>query len=167
MNSPQSKNNQQPLEKTNKFLSIFSPKKPQQSSIRIGIWGTTGAGKTIYLARLYDLLQQSRNWIFDEDTEAKVFAQQYLNDMNNETKEGTLPRPNYVSKGAEYKIFIYTLTSKNSPFKIELEFIDAPGEFFENPDFESELTVSGGQKTYGSIRLFWINSKNCIIKYIV
>jgi predicted ATPase len=52
MNSSQSKNNQQPPEKTNGFFSIFSPKKPQQTSIRIGIWGTVGVGKTIYLANV-------------------------------------------------------------------------------------------------------------------
>ena len=64
MNSSQSKNNQQPPEKTNGFFSIFSPKKPQQTSIRIGIWGTVGVGKTIYLARLYDLLKDSKNYNF-------------------------------------------------------------------------------------------------------
>ena len=47
---------QQPPKKSKGFFGWFQGDKSQISSIRIGIWGTTGSGKTIYLARLCELL---------------------------------------------------------------------------------------------------------------
>ena len=155
MNPSQSKNNQQPPEKTNGFFSIFSSKKPQQPSIRIGIWGTVNAGKTIYLARLYDLLKESKNYNFQgTDQRAFDFAEQLVSDMNNETTDGTLPLPTLFLLGGtqSFDIFTYNFTYKNSQFgsiPITLEFIDAPGEFFEDTD--RELTINHGEGAYNNV----------------
>jgi hypothetical protein len=163
MNPSQPKNNQQPPEKTNGFFSLFSSKKRQQSSIRIGIWGTVSSGKTIYLVRLFEQLQHSKNWQLFVDTKAKKFANDFSTAMNNDNKEGTLPPPTSFHEGDEqqFDIFTYTLIPKNSqvsPSTIILEFIDAPGEFFENTDYNLDHynlkvsdSLSGGQRTYNII----------------
>jgi len=156
MNPSQPKNNQQPPEKTNKFFSIFSPKKPQQTSIRIGIWGTYGVGKTIYLARLYDLLKDSENYEFEEAKSGYDFAQKVVSAMNNETTDGTLPPPNLYAPGKKaiqsYDILTYKFTYKNSqfgPITITLEFIDTSGEFFEDPD--RKLEINHGEGAYNNV----------------
>jgi hypothetical protein len=71
--------------------------------------------------------------------------------MDNSIKNGTLPNANNFKDEKKLDIYTYTLKSKNSQFKIDLEFIDAPGEFFQNPDNDDKLIVSDGKKTYNSI----------------
>lgn len=155
MNPPQPNNVQQPPEKKNGFfLSFFNSNKPQLSSIRIGIWGTVSAGKTIYLVRLYEHLLKSGNWLVKGDEKAVDFVKDNSKNMNNEKKDGTLPQPTLYQPGqAENKIdiFTYTLQHRNKfgQIPIILEFIDASGEFFENPD--STVEVSNGPETYKDI----------------
>jgi hypothetical protein len=74
--------------------------------------------------------------------------------MNNETTNGTLPPPTLYQPGAiqSFDIFTYKFTYKNSQFgsiPITLEFIDASGEFFEDPD--RELTISHGEGAYNNV----------------
>jgi hypothetical protein len=110
--------------------------KPTQNDIRIGIWGTRGAGKTTYLAALYDALSRSELWTVEAiGQEAKEFVDKHLSKM----EEGDFPERTLPRRGSKenFKVFSYLIkpdqqqNSPNSSKSVTLNFVDAPGEFYE------------------------------------
>ncbi|MDZ8091584.1 MAG: hypothetical protein RMZ42_06550 [Nostoc sp. DedQUE05] len=98
--------------------------------IRLGIWGTSGAGKTTYLTMLYYALITSGKWLVEVDPKARKFIEENLSYIE---EEGLFPPRTKPTK--ELPIYSYTLTPRSSPnsgSKIVLYFIDAPGEFYQN-----------------------------------
>ena len=127
---------QQTPKKSKGFFGWFQGDKSQISSIRIGIWGSQNSGKTIYLVRLCQLLSEGGKFRveFGSDETAK-FLENLVKKMNNGTKDGILPPPNFKSNN-DIKILTLLLEPLSSEFgkaTIILEFIDAAGEFFEKP----------------------------------
>ncbi|NET73472.1 MAG: hypothetical protein F6K62_21795 [Sphaerospermopsis sp. SIO1G2] len=119
--------------------------------IRIGIWGAVGAGKTIYLTKLFECLEQSTDWRIAGDQKAQEFIEKNKDDLNNELKPGRLPKETDPGMN-QLEIFRYTITSQSSRFgnlTIVLEFIDASGEFYEN--YLGNVKVSAGKITYNGI----------------
>ncbi|WP_054469899.1 hypothetical protein [Planktothricoides sp. SR001] len=112
------------LEK-NKQTAITGPK-----DIRIGIWGTSGSGKTTYLAMLYYALLLSKDWQVTADSEARQFVTKSINGI----KAGNFPPATQPTENLN--IFTYTLGRQNSYAiigpKVVLNFIDAPGGFYED-----------------------------------
>ena len=108
-------------------------KQPQSSEpmdIRIVIWGTSRSGKTTYLTMLYDALVLSKDWEVSADDEARQFVKKHT----NEIEKGNFPPPTEPSP--TINIFTYTLRRQDSSTatgsKILLNFIDAPGEVYED-----------------------------------
>jgi|GEM_PF-2493011 len=104
-----------------------------RNDVRIGIWGTSGAGKTTYLARLYDALAESDNWTIQADKEASVFVDAHLTKIDG----GRFPERTPKQTRDPLKIFSYIITSnKRQPLassgRIILNFVDAAGEFYES-----------------------------------
>lgn len=123
------------------------------SDIRLGIWGTARSGKTTYLTMLYQELMSSKYWRVGGTPEAKDFAKGKYSLMKK-TKtfcQGTEPED--TTPIYEYWL---TETGKNNDFmgkifknplreegkSITLEFIDAPGIYYEKP-IESSGRVKG------------------------
>ena len=130
--------------------------------IRIGIWGGVGAGKTIFLTRLFECLEKSSNYRIAADEKAIDFIQQNKDILDNEKKPGSLPKETDPGM-SELEIFRYTITSQSSwsqNLTIVLEFIDASGEFYENP--YSNATVSDGETTYQGIIEYLISCHGII-----
>lgn len=108
---------------------------PDPKSMQIGIWGTARAGKTTYLTALYDMLLASDAWIVNPDKRGAEFIEAQL----ERREEGEFPLPN---EPGDLEVFQYELTPKrkNSPVnllqpnppEIILNFIDAPGEYYED-----------------------------------
>ncbi|MCC2691636.1 hypothetical protein [Nodularia sp. LEGE 04288] len=99
-------------------------------TIRLGIWGTRGSGKTTYLAMLYDALELSPKWEINVDEKARDFVEEHLTTIG---VERVFPLPTEPSQKLE--VFSYTLrpdTSGVANSTIVLNFIDAPGEFYED-----------------------------------
>jgi hypothetical protein len=117
-----------PLYKWFARIRQTSPTKPQD--IRIGIWGTSGSGKTTYLAMLYYALLLSKDWQVTADSEARRFVTESIDKI----KAGDFPPATQIS--GDLNIFTYTLARQNSSAiigpKVVLNFIDAPGEFYED-----------------------------------
>ena len=95
------------------------------SDIRLGIWGTSGAGKTTYMFMLYEALKNSEAWLIELDP----IARNFIRKNRDYIRQGIFPPPNEKPKDLE--IFSYTLRRKGIGSKIVLNFIDAPGEFYE------------------------------------
>ncbi len=106
----------------------------QHSAFRIGIWGTTGAGKTTFLAMLYDALLLRPGWTVAADAKARNFV---TSQLKNIRMRGRFPAPTEVT--AQTDIFRYILQEEHSQQiddeynQITLDFVDAPGEFYERP----------------------------------
>lgn len=99
------------------------------TDLRIGLWGTTGSGKTTYFGRLYQALACSPRWIVERNSAAYDYLEPVLEDLES----GNLPLP--TRKQDDLKIYEYRLAGQEA-FKgvnVTLSFIDAPGEFYENP----------------------------------
>ena len=113
------------------------------SSFRIGIWGTTGAGKTTFLAMLYDALLLRPGWTVAADGKARGFITGHLRNIRT---KGRFPAPTEVT--AETDIFRYILQEEGSQGadgayrQITLDFVDAPGEFYERPH-QADRRVTG------------------------
>lgn len=99
-----------------------------KNQIRMGVWGTTGAGKTTYLMRLFHALANSERWEVAVDDKTKNF----ITIHSQKISKGYFPDPT-KPRGKELDIYSYRLTYKGQGFrtKILFEFIDAPGEFYE------------------------------------
>jgi hypothetical protein len=104
------------------------------SAFRIGIWGTTGAGKTTFLAMLYDALLLRPGWTVAADGKARTFVTSQLRNIRT---KGRFPAPTEVT--AETDIFRYILQEEEAKDfegefnQVTLDFVDAPGEFYERP----------------------------------
>ncbi|OQY44713.1 MAG: hypothetical protein B6242_12100 [Anaerolineaceae bacterium 4572_78] len=115
----------------------------QHSAYRIGIWGTTGAGKTTYLSMLYDSLLLRPGWTVAADTNARKFVTSQLRTIRT---KGHFPPPTELTTEAE--IFRYVLQEERSQHvdsefnQITLDFVDAPGEFYEKPH-QADRRVAG------------------------
>ncbi|MEC4814011.1 MAG: hypothetical protein SAK29_12165 [Scytonema sp. PMC 1069.18] len=113
-----------------KWLKDDSRSPSSKTTIRLGIWGTKSSGKTTYLAMLYDALELSNKWQVTVDKKARNFVQTHL-----ETIRENLEFPEPTEKSETLEIFSYTLNPDPSSVNsstIVLNFIDAPGEFYEH-----------------------------------
>jgi GTPase SAR1 family protein len=127
-------NNNHQLSKLLSLIDRLEQKKQTQSSeptdIRIGLWGTSGSGKTTYLAILYKALtHKDSNWFVRVDKPAREFV------MNNLNYIQTGNFPPATEAADKLNIFTYTLSPKSfkgNGCKTVLNFIDAPGGFYEN-----------------------------------
>ncbi|WP_354635716.1 hypothetical protein [Planktothricoides raciborskii] len=133
----------------NKQTSPTGPK-----DIRIGIWGTSRSGKTTYLAMLYSALEDSDEWrVQAGDDHADDFIDTHISEID----AGKFPPATQPT--ANLNIFTYILIPKFSQgtgSKIVLNFIDAPGEFYEDIRGNGAQTVKiheaqNNQDTSGDI----------------
>jgi len=120
-------------------MPVFNSQSSQQNApqpIRLGIWGTVGSGKTIFLAKLYRILSCHEDWKVSADEAAKEFVENSLKQMDNNNNPGLLPFSREITD--EINVFSYQLEHQQS--RIILDFIDAPGEFYEN-DPQAQVTI--------------------------
>jgi hypothetical protein len=113
-----------------KLWSALSAGSP--SSIRLGIWGTSEAGKTTYLAMLYDQLLRSPEWSVAADERASTFVEDQLHTLFN---AGLFPPATEALN--ELDVLTYHVKARKPMprglAEVVISFVDAPGEFYEDP----------------------------------
>jgi Double-GTPase 2 len=117
------------------------PKESPQD-IRIGLWGTRGSGKTTYLAMLYEALSLSNDWEVSLDSKARRFVRDHCRTINSDC---IFPEPTQVAN--ELEIFSFTLRPQfkgKYSGKVVLNFIDAPGEFYEILNADARVVGANG-----------------------
>ncbi|MBN1564127.1 MAG: hypothetical protein JXA10_09825 [Anaerolineae bacterium] len=93
-------------------------------SFKIGIWGTSRAGKTTFLAMLYHtFLSQHDTWSIRAENEARLFVETAFEDI--------FSGRSFPEKTVRAQQYQYTITHKSTQQTFILEFLDAPGELFE------------------------------------
>ncbi len=121
--------------------------------IRIGLWGTSRSGKTTYLAMLYSALEDSEEWTVQAgDDHADYFIDTHISDID----AGNFPPATQIT--GNLNIFTYILRPQFSQGtgSVVLNFIDAPGEFYEDIRGNAAQTVQiheaqNNQDTSGDI----------------
>lgn len=107
---------------------------PERSFFQIGLWGTSGAGKTTYLAMLYEALANDAGITVAADQHARAFARTYRGDIKDRGQfpMGTLPRDSLDQ--LHYSIYPELDGPNGEQRPFDLAFIDAPGGYYENLD---------------------------------
>ncbi|MBD2463946.1 hypothetical protein H6G89_23370 [Oscillatoria sp. FACHB-1407] len=126
------------------FNRWFNRESKESTRIQIGIWGTTGVGKTTYLTTLYQQLMSSPDWIVDCDRETGNFILNHLRMIQS----GHFPPPTSVKDRLEVlRFWLNANTNYSTDFgsnsNIEIVFINAPGEFYEDIPFRNNDFAKG------------------------
>lgn len=118
---------------------------------RLGIWGTSGAGKTTYLTQLYKTLEGERGWRVEVVGESIGFYKKNISRI----RQGHFPDrnpPSETDNGVniyQYRIYHYDPKLNRKEIEINLDFIDIPGEKFHGHhgmrQFEEVKIKLGGQ----------------------
>jgi hypothetical protein len=91
---------------------------------KIGMWGTSRAGKTTYLAMLYkEFLQDTQNWKTYTTDEARQFLERAYAQIY---KEHIFPEKTVQTQNYQYHV-----TRVNDNRSFVLEFLDTAGELYE------------------------------------
>lgn len=120
-------------EATNLLEEVLKMKQKTES-FQIGLWGAHNAGKTTYLAMLYDALEQSPAWRVYTDEKGREFITAHTKTIRGEKH---FP-PSTEPSDEDPEEFIYEIYRKskdepNTYNRVDLKFLDAPGEYYENP----------------------------------
>jgi hypothetical protein len=95
-----------------------------KKSFKIGLWGTPKAGKTTYLAVLYqEFLARSDEWNIRAEEEARRFIE--------EARRAVFENRSFLTKTVQTARYQYIITRLNDQRTFVLEFEDAAGELYE------------------------------------
>lgn len=126
---------------------MVQEQQPQANkTIKLGIWGTSGAGKTVYMLMLYHYLQKSQKqdrFLVRVDEETDEFLATGLNSIIN---KGEFPTSTSTKK--DYSFYSYMLKRVNSNTTVELTFVDLPGEVLK--DRKKTLTTKNASDNTNS-----------------
>ena len=107
----------------------------ETTTIKLGIWGTRSAGKTVYMLMLYHYLQRSKR---KDRFLVKVGNEQtdkFLKDhLNSVIYKGEFPTT--TTKEDKYNSYSYKLQRNNSDTIVELTFLDLSGEIWRRREYK-------------------------------
>ena len=102
------------------------------SDIRLGIWGSSGAGKTTYMTMLFMVFRGLPDWTIQS---ANDEADEFIRRNNERMAEGHFPDRTQVDVDEKLKFYSYRLSlNSQDRHSITLNFIDAPGEYYQSMD---------------------------------
>ena len=114
---------------------VQEQQRQKNTRIKLGIWGTSSAGKTVYMLMLYHYLQRSKR---KDRFLVKVGNEQtdkFLKDhLNSVIYKGEFPTT--TTKEDKYNSYSYKLKRDNSDTIVELTFLDLPGEVLQRREYK-------------------------------
>ncbi len=124
---------------------MVQEQQPQpDKTIKLGIWGIRGAGKTVYMLMLYHYLKNSNRFLVRVDEETDEFLKKGLNLIID---EGKFPPPTFKNSNKDYKSYSYKLKKVNSNTIVELTFFDLPGEVLQERKEELKIKSTDSDDT--------------------
>ena len=110
---------------------VQEQQRQKNTRIKLGIWGASSSGKTVYMLMLYHYLQRSKR------------KDRFLVKAGNEQTDKFLKKhlisriykgefPSTTTKEDKYNSYSYKLQRINSDTIVELTFLDLPGELLED-----------------------------------
>ena len=114
---------------------VQEQQRQKNTRIKLGIWGTSSAGKTVYMLMLYHYLQRSKR------------KDRFLVKAGNEQTDKFLKKhlisriykgefPSTTTKEDKYNSYSYKLKRNNSDTIVELTFLDLSGEIWERRGYK-------------------------------
>ena len=126
---------------------VQEQQRQKNTTIKLGIWGTRSAGKTVYMLMLYHYLQRSKR---KDRFLVKVGNEQtdkFLKDhLNSVIYKGEFPTT--TTKEDKYNSYSYKLKRDKSDTIVELTFLDLPGELWEDREKKVKTNNTIGNKNY-------------------
>ena len=129
---------------------VQEQQRQKNTRIKLGIWGASSSGKTVYMLMLYHYLQRSKRkdkfLVKVDDQETDDFLQ---TELNLRIYKGEFPTPTTTKD--KYNSYSYKLKRDNSETIVELTFLDLPGELWEDRSREKKVKTNNtiGNKNYG------------------
>ena len=116
---------------------VQEQQRQKNTTIKLGIWGTSSSGKTVYMLMLYHYLQRSKR---KDRFLVKVGNEQtdkFLKDhLNSVIYKGEFPTPTETPPEDKYNSYSYKLKRDNSETIVELTFLDLPGEVLQRREYK-------------------------------
>ena len=114
---------------------VQEQQRQKNTRIKLGIWGTSSAGKTVYMLMLYHYLQRSKR------------KDRFLVKAGNEQTDKFLKKhlisriykgefPSTTTKEDKYNSYSYKLKRNNSDTIVELTFLDLSGEIWKSRGYK-------------------------------
>ena len=114
---------------------VQEQQRQKNTRIKLGIWGASSSGKTVYMLMLYHYLQRSKRkdkfLVKVDDQETDDFLQ---TELNLRIYKGEFPTP--TTKKDKYNSYSYKLKRDNSDTIVELTFLDLPGEVLQRREYK-------------------------------
>ena len=114
---------------------VQEQQRQKNTTIKLGIWGTSSSGKTVYMLMLYHYLQRSKRkdkfLVKVDDQETDDFLQ---TELNLRIYKGEFPTPTTTKD--KYNSYSYKLKRDNSETIVELTFLDLPGEVLQRREYK-------------------------------
>lgn len=134
----------------------------RKRDIRIGIWGGVGAGKSTYLTALYRHINRSKDWNLEIHPEiSDCFSDySYSFDSGNFPEVGfSLPKNYDAIQSLDYTL---SPRSHSKVRKVSLNFLAAPGEFYEHC-FSEDVPVIDGPKSYDDVMHYYADCDGIVV----
>lgn len=122
---------------TTPAAAVSMPPAPSASapSFTVGIWGTRGAGKTMYLYMLQDHIIQTRSpdWHMGAENDA---ARDFMNRAARTFGKRRYPPPTEIKDNTPVELLFKFVNrvQKGSDKEYTMRVLDMPGEWYEQPD---------------------------------
>ena len=128
---------------------VQEQQRQETKTIKLGIWGTRSAGKTVYMLMLYHYLQRSKRKdrflvkVGNEQTDE--FLKKHL---ISRIYKGKFPTTTVIPREDKHNSYSYKLKRNNSDTIVELTFLDLPGELWEDREKKVKTNNTIGNKNY-------------------
>ena len=114
---------------------VQEQQRQKNTRIKLGIWGTSSAGKTVYMLMLYHYLQRSKRKDRFLVKAGNEQTDKFLEDhLNSRIYKGEFPST--TTKEDKYNSYSYKLKRNNSDTIVELTFLDLSGEIWERRGYK-------------------------------
>lgn len=118
-----------------------------KNTIKLGIWGTRSAGKTVYMLMLYHYLRRSKGkekFQIKVDQETDKFLER---ELDSNIYQGKFPLPTDPKPQKDkHNSYSYKLQRDNSDTIVELTFLDLSGETWEKREKNVKTNNASGKK---------------------
>ena len=116
---------------------VQEQQRQKNTTIKLGIWGTSSSGKTVYMLMLYHYLQRSKRKdrflvkVGNEQTDE--FLKKHL---ISRIYKGEFPTTTVIPREDKHNSYSYKLKRNNSDTIVELTFLDLSGEIWEHRGYK-------------------------------
>ena len=116
---------------------VQEQQRQKNTTIKLGIWGTSSSGKTVYMLMLYHYLQRSKRkdrfLVKAGNEQTDKFLKKHL---ISRIYKGEFPTTTVIPREDKHNSYSYKLKRNNSDTIVELTFLDLSGEIWKSRGYK-------------------------------